>query len=121
MNVDRRVAACGSFTNPSSFKDGTEETFLIVAGGYNSRTTTSIYSMTNQRWTPGPNLPRGFVYGGYVSNENHPLILVGGKDENNNKRNDIMAYDKELNTFEVLPGKLKYARSQFAASGIYTN
>jgi hypothetical protein len=121
MNEDRyKGAACGSFTNPSSFKDGTEETFLIVAGGgYYGSTTTSIYSMANQTWTPGPDLPRGFFSCGYVSNENHPLILIGGLDEHNNKRNDIMAYDKELNTFEVLPGKLNVARYGFAASGIY--
>jgi len=66
-------------------------------------------------------MPRGFMYGGYLSNEEHPLIMIGGVDENGNSVTNIMEYQREFNTIEILPGKLNTARKNFGVSGMYNS
>ena len=119
-NIHRYNAACGSFKD----KDG--NTFLIAAGGENASgnspsTTTELYSVNEEIWIDGPYLPRGFKRGGYISDEDHPLILLGGYNEMSSAMNDVIEYNLESNAFEQLPGKLETPRVNFAASVIYTD
>merc|ERR1711953_185089 len=113
MKEFRESAGCGSI-------DGE---YLIVAGGFDRkiRNTTEIFSLKDNEWVDGPVMPRGFWSGGYISDENHPLILAGGDDEINYFRDDVMEYVKETNTFEFLPGKLTRPKSQLAITGVYTD
>ena len=37
------------------------------------------------------------------------------------ERSEIMAYQEESNTFEILPGRLTTPRSEFVTAGIYTD
>lgn len=111
----REGSACGvAAIGPS------KDLHLIVAGGYDggSRTNSEMYSLGEEVWKIGPNLPRGFWYGGTISNNEHPLMLIGGYDENYNERGDIMDYDAESNSFKTLHGKLKTPTYQFAVIAI---
>ena len=119
-NMHRYNAACGSF------KDKDENIFLIVAGGENASgnvpsTTTELYSVKEKIWIDGPYLPRGFKRGGYISDEDHPLILLGGYNEMEVAMHNVIEYNIESNAFEQLPGKLETPRVNFAASVIYTD
>jgi len=125
MPNQRYGAGCGSLVDRSFRYSNKEETFLIVAGGrgkdHETLTTSSIYSMTLNMWMEGPTLPRGFAYGGYVTdNHYNSFLLVGGMDGNSVK-GDIMAYQEDTNTFEILPGKLKIPRRDFAATALFDN
>ena len=114
---------CGFYTS-SKGQNSLEDTFLVVAGGfdenYKSSNTTSIYSTQSNSWISGPTLPRPFAAGGYVSDETFPLLLIGGCSDCDGIQyttyNDIMSYNRDLNTFEILPGKLNSARVWFTAS-----
>ena len=114
---------CGFYTS-SKGENGLEEIFLVIAGGSDehgkSLDTTSIYSTKSNSWISGPTLPRPFRGGGYVSDETFPLLLIGGCADCEGSLmttyNDIMSYNPDLNTFEILPGKLNTARAAFAAS-----
>merc|ERR1712150_422491 len=122
MTSDRWRAACGSMIAPKSSTSEDEDQLLIVAGGTTSDfgiATSEIFSMSKYSWTEGPTLPRGFARGGMFSDEDHPLILIGGKDVNSTITSDMMTYQKESNTFELLPAKLNLPRYEFAATGIY--
>jgi len=112
MKEFRESAGCGSI-------DGE---YLIVAGAFQRdlRNTTEIFSLKDNEWVDGPVMPRGFWAGGYISDDKHPLILVGGDDEINYYRDDVMEYMKETNTFELLPGKLTWPKSQMTATAVYT-
>ena len=119
-NMHRYNAACGSFED----EDG--NIFLIVAGGENSSgnvpsTTTELYSVRDNTWITGPTLPSGFKRGGYISDEDHPLILLGGYNEMEMAMSNVLEYNFESNTFEQLPGNLISPRVNFAASIIYTD
>lgn len=119
MNYERFSGACGSLTTSSG------ELQLIVAGGANpnSRQTIEIFSYAQNNWRLiGDALPRGFEYGGYISDSQHPLILIGGLDEHAEARDDIMEfkYEDGSPTFEYLPGKMDTRRQYFAATGLYT-
>lgn len=120
MISNRWRSACGSMTD----EDGDQ--LLIVAGGTTSDcgiATSEIFSMKKYNWTEGPNLPRGFARGGMYSDDDHPLIMIGGKDVFQdggcNITSDLMTYQKESNTFELLPAKLDIPRYEFAATGVY--
>merc|ERR1712018_703047 len=117
MNADRWRAACGSMTIPRASIDEDDDQLLIVAGGTTSDcgiATSEIFSMKSYNWTEGPNLPRGFARGGMYSDENNPLIMIGGKDVFHdggcNITSDLMTYKIETNTFELLPAKLDLPR-----------
>ena len=55
-----------------------------------------------------------------MSDETFPLLLIGGCSDCDGIQyttyNDIMSYNRDLNAFEILPGKLNTARAAFAAS-----
>ena len=122
MNNDRFAAGCGTINYISGENgDPANETRLIVAGGPKKVSrTTEIYSFSSNSWTTGPDLPRGFQYGGYISDSQHPLILVGGLDEKGNYAKDVMEYNLTTNKFEILDGKLNTARKYFAVSALET-
>ena len=91
MKHQRFSAACGTIRLDNEVK-------LIVAGGPSSASKTSeIYSFSTNNWKDGPEVSRGFQYGGYVSDENHSLLLISGIDERSNVREDIMQYNKTKN------------------------
>jgi len=121
MSEDRDHAACGSFRKNLPNKSGAEEIFIVIAGGYNGNglASTEIFSTVTNKWIDGPTLPRGFEAGGYFSDSQHPLIMVGGRDENGVTRSDVLSYQKDSNTFELLPGKMVIPRSYFPVTGIY--
>ena len=52
--------------------------------------------------------------------EHNSFLLVSGMDGNGVK-GDIMAYQEDTNTFEILPGKLGIPRRDFAATAIFDN
>ena len=118
---------CGSFTS-SNLIDGSLDTFFIYAGGIdylaNGRDETVIYSIKSNSWIAGPKLPRRSGLFGYVSDQNFPLLLIGGCSYCNfndhiTLHNDIMSYNLESNTFEILPGRLSVARVHMAASIVH--
>ena len=114
MKHQRFSAACGAIHLDNEVK-------LIVAGGPSSTSKTSeIYSFSTNNWEDGPEVSRGFQYGGYVSDENHSLLLISGIDERSNVREDIMQYNKTKNKFETLPGKIEKRRTYFSAGAIET-
>jgi len=126
MISNRWRSACGSMTVPKSSLDEDGDQLLIVAGGTTSDcgiATSEIFSMKKYNWTEGPELPRGFARGGMYSDEDHPLIMIGGKDVFHdggcNITSDLMTYQRESNTFEVLPAKLDLPRYEFAATGVF--
>ena len=119
MNYERFSAGCGSYTTSSG------EMNLIVAGGANpnSRKTIEIFSLAQNIWRLFDNsLPRGFEYGAYISDSQHPLLLIGGVDEHAEARDDILEFKFEDGppAFEILPGKMSTRRQYFAATGLYT-
>ena len=131
LNHDRAAPACGVINNVRVESGVTStETILIVAGGRfrwhkrNSKTT-ETFKLTGD-WTEGwdkrgPKLPRPFYQGGYVSNSQHPLILVGGVNETNDLMDDIMEFNYEENKFQLLPGRLRTPRRFFAVTGVETD
>ena len=69
-------------------------------------------------WTRGPSLLRGFRFGGYINYPDHfnSFVLIGGKDDTNNFRTDMMWYNYVKNAFEFLPGELTTPRGDFGVS-----
>ena len=115
MHHKRSSAACGTINSDN-------QVHLIVAGGPRQASKTSeIYSFSTNSWKNGPELPRGFQYGGYVSDDNHSLLLISGIDEHGNIRDDIMQYNQTKNIFETLPGKIEKRRTYFTSSAIETD
>ena len=116
MNEYRYGAACGSWIDEEN-----DDLLLIVAGGASDAADTSeIFSMNNDEWSKGPNLPYRVEGGGYISDDQNPLIVIGGMDFPL-KMSSLMAYQKETNSFEILPAKLEIGRWRLAATGIYDN
>ena len=58
--------------------------------------------------------------GAYFSNEEESLILVGGGNLKDGARSDIMAYQRDTDVFQYLPGSLQTPRFQFVMSGLET-
>ena len=119
MKYERFSAACGSLTTSSG------ELQFIVAGGANKNyiKTIEIFSSAQNNWRVFDDaLPRGFELGGYISDSQHPLLLIGGVDEHQNERDDIMElkYEDGPPTFEILLGKMDTRRKYFSATGLYT-
>ena len=80
---------------------------------------------TKTRWNKhGPKLPRPFYQGGYVSNSQHPLILVGGANDTTRDKHhlfdDILELNYEEQVFQTLPGRLTTPRKKFAVTGVET-
>ena len=138
LRRDRVAPACGAI-NDVRVESGVSitDTILIVAGGDfhsvhlgdTSRTTEKFKLsdwnvVPNTRWEKGPQLPRSFYQGGYVSNSQHPLILVGGANDTTRHKHDLFDDILELNyeefVFQTLPGRLKTPRKQFAVTGVET-
>ena len=98
-----------------------KELLLLVAGGLDSETTSEIFDLKKYEWKNGPTIPdNGFGYGGYVSTMKHPLMLVGGEDNNLDLRNNIISYNRLEKTFEVLQGQLNTPRHSLAAVAMET-
>jgi hypothetical protein len=53
-----------------------QDNIFIVGGGVNETPTVSIYNITNNSWTTGPNAPASYQLGGYMQ-VGHYLYLVG--------------------------------------------
>jgi len=116
MNEYRYGAACGSWIDEES-----GDQLLIVAGGnYDAADTSEIFSMKKYEWVNGPYLPYKVEGGGYFSDQQNPLIMVGGMN-GFLKESSLMAYQKETDSFEILPAKLKIGRWRLAATGVYDN
>jgi len=115
LNVGRYSAACGVFKNYDA------ETSLLVAGGCcseNGYSTSEIYSVKTNSWAMGPNLPTGFYYGGYISSEENPLIIIGGLTGKYEELSELMTYQKDENQFEFLPQRLQKSRYGLVATEI---
>jgi len=119
----RHGAACATINlidDKSKNKIDTER--LFVVGGWDHPSWTEMYSPSEDKWIEGPELPRDFSAGGYLSYpDDRGFILIGGTTLLYEFRADIMQYNVELNTFEILPGKLKVAREYFGAMLIETD
>ena len=119
MFRDRYGAACGTILSTPKSNLSSTKYLLIVAGGYgdvHSVTTSEAFSTSTNSWIQWSNLPRGYKNGGYLTTEEHPLIMVGGLDEHGNAQADVMTYQHENKTFEMLPGKMSTAREQFVTT-----
>jgi len=113
MQSRRFGAACSVVVDP------VHGTRLLVAGGDPPRyESTELYSLEDNVWTYGPQLNRGFIFGGYFTYPDAPntFILIGGKDGENNYHTDIMGYNVSENSFEYLPGNIRKAKVDF---GVY--
>lgn len=114
MQKYRYMPACGSLVETSKSLSSPGH-LLIVAGGYDV-VDSELFSMVRNEWIQGPRLPRAYSSGGYFTTEEHPLMVIGGKDKNGNYRNNVITYRPESNTFETMPGKMSNARGYFAAT-----
>ena len=75
MNVSRSSPGCGRVTNP---RTGNEE--VVVAGGYSSggaTFSTEIYTVVNDTWREGPDLPQALMTPASLPYEDTFLILGG--------------------------------------------
>jgi hypothetical protein len=62
----------------------------------------------------GPTLPRVFSSGGYTNNVDG-FFLVGGYNENDQMRKDVMRYDEETQQFKIVEGQMETERGYTAA------
>jgi len=116
MTQDRQYAACGSFITD----EGNDLSIIVAGGAYAYGLPTSeIFSFKTNEWKNGPTLPRGFGVGGYFSDEQNPLILVGGFDDRGDPQTNVIHYVKDSNTFELLPANLNIARDGLTVTGVY--
>ena len=118
MNYKRFGAACSVVVDPLH-PDDYRYTKLMVAGGDpQSYSTTEMYSFMDNAWVQGPALLRGFRFGGYINYPDHinSFLLIGGKDNTNIYRTDMMWYNYPSNAFEFLPGKMNTARGDFGVA-----
>ena len=116
MIESRFSAGCGGIKTDTDVQ-------LIVAGGKTADPqSTEIFSLKYNTWTKGPLLPRGFHNGGYFSDSQHPLLLVGGVDEVLKSRNDVIEikYENGDIVAQILPGRFSTPRQNIAVSGLYT-
>ena len=121
----RHGAACATVNIRESKEDeyvDEDGIRLLVVGGWDHPSWTEMYSFSEDKWIEGPELPRGFSAGGYVTYpDERGFILVGGTTLLFEFKDDIMRYNVELNMFEILPGKMKLAREYFGAILIETD
>ena len=118
MLHSRWGSACASVNLPNSMVDGNDEdnTMLMVVGGWDHPSWTEMYSFSENRWIDGPTLPRDFSAGGYVTYpDDRGFVLIGGSTLFLEFCDDIMWYNIDLNSFEILPSKLKQGREYFGA------
>ena len=78
----------------------------IIAGGdfAGEKTSTEVFDKNRQEWIMGPKLKRPFSDGGYVSTDNH-FILLGGRYYDQKFKN-IMGYNDLTEEFEILENEL---------------
>ena len=117
MYYKRFGAACSVIIDPVHPNDYHHTKLLVAGGNPPTYSSTEIYSFPDNQWIEGPSLLRGFRFGGYINYpENNGFILIGGKDEKDNYRTDMMWYNDDKNTFEFLPGNLATARGDFGVA-----
>merc|ERR1711963_1241083 len=90
------------------------EAQIMVAGGdFPFYSSTDVYSFSTNSWKEGPKLPRGFYLGGYTQNSyTDDFILIGGWDGSAYPTN-LLKYDQENNSFDILDNLLSVGRSRF--------
>ena len=108
LSTGRQGAACGLLKNY-----GVHKNLPVVVGGADGSARKTTEVLINGRWETGPTLPRGFYLGGYTNVDG--FFLVGGKDENNQDRKDVMMYDEETQQFKITEGKMETGRRSTAA------
>ena len=118
MRSIRFGAACSVVVDPAHPLDYRYTKLLVAGGDPPGYVSSEMYSFMDNTWTWGPNLDRGFEFGGYI---NYPdmfneFILIGGKDGSGSYHTDMMRYNYANNAFEYIPGKISIARGDFGAS-----
>ena len=118
MKSKRFAAACSVVVDPTHPLDYRYTKLFVAGGDPPGYTSTEMFSFMDNTWTYGPQLERGFEFGGYI---NYPdtfneFILIGGKDSSNSYHTDMMRYNYAKNSFEYLPGKITTARGDFGVA-----
>jgi len=91
---------------------------IIVVGGSYYPNNSDILFLENDAWVQGPELPRGFSYGGYEAINENEMILVGGLNETSITDN-MMMLDTISMKFKQLPGRLPVPRAYFDMTTIF--
>ena len=121
MLHSRWASACAVIDVPNEHHEISAGSRLFVVGGWDYPSSSEMYIISEDRWINGPDLPRDFSAGGYVTYpDERGFILVGGSTIFAELKDDILRYNMELNSFEVLPGKLQIGREYFASMLIET-
>ena len=84
MPVQRSRAACGLVKNAN-----TSEFEVVVAGG--GHKSSSVFSLKNKTWRPGPDLPHAITGGGSAQLE-ETFLVVGGTNPREGTFNTIYEY-----------------------------
>ena len=69
-------------------------------------------------WKDGPELARGYAYGGYTTVNGNEMLLVGGHDDHGIPSDSIMKLDPVSGHFETLPGRLQSSKSYFGMTTV---
>ena len=112
-------AACSVIVDPNYPNDYSKSKLLVSGGDPPTFTSTEMYSFSDNRWTQGPSLLRGFRFGGYVDYPEHfnAFLLIGGEEDTHDTyRTDMMWYNYAKNAFQLLPGELTTARGDFGVA-----
>ena len=105
--------ACTVIRTPEKLLGKENVKLMVVGGDFPAYKSSELYSFTTQSWTVGPELPRGFYFGGYTKTPDiDAFILIGGWD-GSRYRTDLLVYNEEEGIFEVLNGNLAIGRSRF--------
>lgn len=92
-------------------------------GEYNGygRPDSELLVVEDNSWIEGPLLPRGFYHGGSTVVNGNSMLVVGGKDENIKRCNDMIMLNPISMKFETLPGTLETPRSSFGMTALMDN
>ena len=126
MDKSRYGAGCGVIRFDSKngdinqgYNTSSSKELIIMAGGYYDdnnhatgigRTDSEIFDIEDNGWYTGPTIPRGFVYGGSASLGDGSMVLVGGSDENDQLRSDVIRLNPSLMEFETMSGDIEIPR-----------
>ena len=102
---------------------------IIVAGGYGynnmgvltGKNDSEMLILEDGVWKDGPQLTRGFAYGGYTTVNGNEMLLVGGHDDDGYPSDTVMKLDPVSGRFETLPGRLQSSNSYFGMTTIFDN
>lgn len=101
LNRCRSGAGCGML----SYYRGEKQVPIIAGGDFDGdKISTEVFDMKKQEWVMGPKLRRPFSDGGYVSIDNH-FLLLGGRFYDKKFKN-IMGYNDVTQEFEILESEL---------------